>query len=123
MNYPTYSSESIRLRSALTPSPMPITLSHPEGPFASRKKNGGYPKVITWQQFDAIYGKGINLFHILRQITEEHMSRATTLRKTFLLALIRENQSSSGRFITRQRQERSGLGLVAGAHHHMPQTL
>jgi hypothetical protein len=38
-----------------------------------RKKNGGYPKVITWQQFDAIYGRGINLFHILRQITEDYV--------------------------------------------------
>jgi hypothetical protein len=38
------------------------------------KRNGGYARRITWEQFDVIYNKGINFFHILRQLVVEYVN-------------------------------------------------
>ncbi|MCE7903187.1 MAG: hypothetical protein DYH20_11225 [Gammaproteobacteria bacterium PRO9] len=36
-----------------------------------RKRNGGQPRKIPWEDFGRIFDRGINLFHILRQIVQE----------------------------------------------------
>jgi hypothetical protein len=38
-----------------------------------RRKNGGAPRVIPWEEFDALISRGINLFSIIRQIVEEYV--------------------------------------------------
>jgi len=38
------------------------------------KRNGGYARKITWEEFDVIYSKGINFFHILRQLVVEYVN-------------------------------------------------
>lgn len=39
-----------------------------------RKRNGGCPRKIPWPEFQAYFDRGINLFHILRQIVDEYVS-------------------------------------------------
>jgi hypothetical protein len=36
-----------------------------------RKRNGGQPRVISWQDFDALFCKGVNSFDFIRQITDQ----------------------------------------------------
>lgn len=38
-----------------------------------RKRNGGQPRVIPWDEFSAIFNRGINVFHILRQLVVEYV--------------------------------------------------
>jgi hypothetical protein len=38
-----------------------------------RKRNGGQSRIILWDDFDAIFCKGINLFSFIRQIVEHHV--------------------------------------------------
>jgi hypothetical protein len=38
-----------------------------------RKKNGGWPKELPWNEFDAILSKGLNLFSFIRQIVDGHV--------------------------------------------------
>jgi hypothetical protein len=38
-----------------------------------RKKNGGYPRIIPWPEFDALICRGINLFSFIRQIVDEYV--------------------------------------------------
>jgi hypothetical protein len=35
------------------------------------KRNGGQPRRISWEEFDAIFKRGINFFHILRRVVAE----------------------------------------------------
>jgi hypothetical protein len=35
------------------------------------KRNGGYARKISWEEFNAIFERGINFFHILRQVVDE----------------------------------------------------
>jgi len=41
------------------------------------KRNGGRPKVIPWTEFDVIFQRGINFFHILREIVNEFVESYT----------------------------------------------
>jgi hypothetical protein len=38
-----------------------------------RKRNGGYPRVIPWDEFDMLICRGVNLFSIIRQIVDEYV--------------------------------------------------
>lgn len=38
-----------------------------------RKRNGGSPRVVPWEEFTTLFNRGINLFHILRQLISEYM--------------------------------------------------
>jgi hypothetical protein len=38
-----------------------------------RKRNGGQPRIVSWEEFGLIFDRGINLFHILRQLVTESM--------------------------------------------------
>lgn len=38
------------------------------------RRNGGYAKRIPWKEFNAIFERGINFFHILRQVVGEYVS-------------------------------------------------
>lgn len=38
-----------------------------------RKRNGGYPRVVSWSEFQTIFDRGINFFHILRQVVDEYV--------------------------------------------------
>lgn len=38
-----------------------------------RKRNGGSPRRIPWEEFGYIFDRGINLFHILRQLVSEYV--------------------------------------------------
>lgn len=37
------------------------------------KRNGGTQKCITWEEFDAIFERGINFFHILRRVVGDYI--------------------------------------------------
>lgn len=37
------------------------------------KRNGGYAKKIAWEEFNAIFERGINFFHILRNVVGEYV--------------------------------------------------
>lgn len=39
-----------------------------------RKRNGGVPRKVLWPEFQARFDRGVNVFHILRQIIEEYVS-------------------------------------------------
>jgi hypothetical protein len=38
-----------------------------------RKRNGGYPRTIAWDEFDPLIVRGLNLFSIIRQITDHYI--------------------------------------------------
>ena len=38
-----------------------------------RKRNGGQARKLTWSEFDQIFTRGINFFHILHQVVSEAM--------------------------------------------------
>ena len=38
-----------------------------------RKRNGGHPRKIPWDEFGAIFDRGINVFNILRQLVSEYI--------------------------------------------------
>lgn len=38
-----------------------------------RKRNGGYPKLVSWSEFNAHFHRGINFFNLLGQIVQEYM--------------------------------------------------
>ncbi|HEY1615521.1 MAG TPA: hypothetical protein VGF97_17715 [Rhizomicrobium sp.] len=38
-----------------------------------RRRNGGYPRVIPWDEFDALMCRGLNLFSIIRGVVEEYV--------------------------------------------------
>jgi hypothetical protein len=38
-----------------------------------RRRNGGHPRVIPWDEFDALMCRGLNLFAIIRQVVEEYV--------------------------------------------------
>jgi hypothetical protein len=38
-----------------------------------RKRNGGYPRIIKWVEFDFLFNRAINFFHILRSIVYEYL--------------------------------------------------
>lgn len=38
-----------------------------------RKRNGGHPKLIPWKDFSLIFDRGINFFHILRQVVKDYV--------------------------------------------------
>jgi hypothetical protein len=37
------------------------------------KRNGGYARKISWEEFNAIFERGINFFHILRHVVGEYV--------------------------------------------------
>lgn len=37
------------------------------------KRNGGYARKISWEEFNAIFERGINFFHILRGVVGEYV--------------------------------------------------
>lgn len=37
-----------------------------------RKRNGGFPRVVPWQDFETLFNRGINVFNILRQLVAEY---------------------------------------------------
>jgi hypothetical protein len=39
-----------------------------------RKRNGGSPRKIPWPEFQLLFDRGINLFHILREIVSEYVA-------------------------------------------------
>jgi len=39
-----------------------------------RKRNGGFPRVVSYAEFQARFDRGINFFHILRQTVDESIS-------------------------------------------------
>lgn len=43
-----------------------------------RRRNGGYPRVIPFEELDALLGRGINLFSFIRGITEEYVQSYDT---------------------------------------------
>ena len=45
----------------------------PEG-LRIRKRNGGNPRKVPWEEFDATLCRGINLFSFIRQIVEEYVT-------------------------------------------------
>jgi hypothetical protein len=40
-----------------------------------RRRNGGQPRVVSWQEFDELFRKGIALFDFVRQIAEQSILR------------------------------------------------
>lgn len=46
-----------------------------------RKRNGGFPRVILWQEFQSIFDRGINFFHILRQVVNEYIKSYNPAKK------------------------------------------
>jgi len=38
-----------------------------------RRKNGGFPRKIPWDEFDAIFCRGVNLFSFIRELTDEYV--------------------------------------------------
>lgn len=38
-----------------------------------RRRNGGYPKLVTWPEFHHRFERGINFFHILRTLVKENI--------------------------------------------------
>jgi hypothetical protein len=38
-----------------------------------RKRNGGQPYIISWDDFDAIMSRGINLFSLIRRVVDEYV--------------------------------------------------
>jgi len=38
-----------------------------------RRRNGGSPRVITWDEFDLLISRGLNLFSFIRQIVNEYV--------------------------------------------------
>nr|VFK44633.1 MAG: hypothetical protein BECKTC1821E_GA0114239_10383 [Candidatus Kentron sp. TC] len=38
-----------------------------------RKRNGGNPRLVTWSEFNARFERGINFFHIIRELVVEYM--------------------------------------------------
>jgi hypothetical protein len=45
------------------------------------KRDGGQPRVIRWDEFDALICRGINLFSFIRQLVDEY-TRSYNPRKT-----------------------------------------
>lgn len=39
-----------------------------------RRRNGGFPRKVSLPEFQARFDRGVNVFHILREITEEYVS-------------------------------------------------
>lgn len=39
-----------------------------------RKRNGGQPRIVSWEEFDYLFNKGINFFHILKQLAVEYQN-------------------------------------------------
>jgi len=37
-----------------------------------RRRNGGQPRVVPWDEFDALIGRGLNLFSLIRSIVDEY---------------------------------------------------
>jgi hypothetical protein len=38
-----------------------------------RRRNGGHPRIIPWDEFDALIGRGLNLFSIIRGVVDEYV--------------------------------------------------
>jgi hypothetical protein len=38
-----------------------------------RRRNGGQPRIIPWDEFDALIGRGLNLFSFIRGIVDEYV--------------------------------------------------
>ena len=38
-----------------------------------RKKNGGYPRKVSWAEFDAMFCRAVNLFSFIRELTDEYV--------------------------------------------------
>jgi len=38
-----------------------------------RKRNGGQSRVISWEEFDALFCKGVNLLDFIRQLADQHI--------------------------------------------------
>jgi len=39
-----------------------------------RKRNGGFPRQVPWPEFQARFDRGINVFHLLREIVSEYVA-------------------------------------------------
>jgi hypothetical protein len=39
-----------------------------------RKRNGGYPRKVSWEEFNYRFERGINFFHLLREIVSEYVA-------------------------------------------------
>ena len=46
----------------------------PEG-MRLRRRNGGLVRVIPWDEFDALIGRGINLFSFIRQMVDQYTKK------------------------------------------------
>jgi hypothetical protein len=38
-----------------------------------RRRNGGHPRIIRWDELDALIGRGLNLFSIIRGVVNEYV--------------------------------------------------
>lgn len=47
-----------------------------------RKRNGGQPRVISWNEFDALFCKGANLFSFIRQYVDQYVKSYDRLRRS-----------------------------------------
>ena len=39
-----------------------------------RKRNGGQPRIVSWEEFECLFSKGVNFFHILKQLAVEYQN-------------------------------------------------
>lgn len=39
-----------------------------------RKRNGGFPRKVSWPEFQSRFDRGVNLFHLLREIVNEYVA-------------------------------------------------
>jgi hypothetical protein len=39
-----------------------------------RKRNGGYPRVVSWEEFECLFNKGVNFFNLLKQLAREYQN-------------------------------------------------
>lgn len=46
-----------------------------------RKRNGGYPKLVSWPEFNGHFQRGINFFHLLGQIIDGYMKSYNPAKK------------------------------------------
>lgn len=76
-----------------------------------RRRNGGDPRRISWESFGHIFDRGINLFHILRQLVSEYInsySEPRTIRN-------RLNDEPEGEW-TIYLDSNGAFGITSGKH-------
>lgn len=76
-----------------------------------RKRNGGTPRRIPWDEFSAIFDRGVNLFHILRQLMAEYMNTYSQ-PKTIRARLSDEPEA----LWTIYREQNGAFGITSGKY-------